>query len=758
MLNKTLFLEIDKPNYVPIYTVQYDYNSRFYEITILNNSQPLDLTGIRVIVAGKKPDGKEVFNSCKVLDAKKGLIQLELTEQMNAVNGASEYALELFSADGMLSSQPFKLIVTRSTISKSVESSKELGALKDALNEVQDIDNRFAQTNAQLSQKANVNEVVKKGYGTLNDFNEETRRIIQGMDAGEINAVLGEGNVRTKNLADSAVSFAKLDGDIKSKVGTLEESYTEVLHSIGYITKDGNLQDFSAYHYKTLNVAPGQILYVTSKCVGESGALAVFYDNDENFISNYKKVSEYGKVLYIDEQVIVPDNCYIVKICSYHDTDVVIKESGFVNVLKIKDKVENLQEQSNYATSELDKLENGGMTAKMTNYLVDNNPDNLYKWDKTPIVNLTRNTTSGLLQSSTITSFILPIERGKTYTIEKMSSSRFNVFRTAEYPAEGVAVTSYDMVGNGTVHTFIAGENEKYVCVGYYYPSGDTAVTEEEIRLSIRFYEGEQAGDTDWKIKFPQLAVTLDNLDFLVDYPLLSDALIKKLSNKQLGKLTKGYICLSADDGHGTAVVENTLPIIKSENVPCTFALWSSCDLVRLHLTELREMLTDYKCSIAQHGPRSFLNYEKNQLIDFLHSEQEAWKSLDLPVSGVCYPDHEHDEYVMAVCGAMYGVCCGGGMTTNEFQAKNTIFYYETAVQDSRSNMYELYRVSLKSYPEDNLKSAIDYISQNGGLLNLFWHDISLTEEYQTKLIDIINYAKSKSIEFITVGDILKII
>ncbi len=51
----------------------------------------------------------------------------------------------------MLSSQPFKLIVTRSTISKTVESSKELGALKDALNEVQDIDNRFAQTNAQLS-------------------------------------------------------------------------------------------------------------------------------------------------------------------------------------------------------------------------------------------------------------------------------------------------------------------------------------------------------------------------------------------------------------------------------------------------------------------------------------------------------------------------------------------------------------------------------------------------------------------------------
>ena len=218
MLNKTLFLEIDKPNYVPIYTVQYDYNSRFYEITILNNSQPLDLTGIRVIVAGKKPDGEEVFNSCKVLDEKKGLIQLELTEQMNAVSGLSEYSLELFSADGMLSSQPFKLNVTRSTIPKTIESSRELGALKDALNEVQNIDQRFAETNAQLSTKANASEYVKKGYGTLSDFDEETRRVILGMEHGEINAVLGDGNVISSNIRDGAISSSKLgDGVIRSR-------------------------------------------------------------------------------------------------------------------------------------------------------------------------------------------------------------------------------------------------------------------------------------------------------------------------------------------------------------------------------------------------------------------------------------------------------------------------------------------------------------------------------------------------------------
>lgn len=211
MLNKTLFLEIDKPNYVPLYTVQYDYNSRFYEITILNNSQPLDLTGIRVIVAGKKPDGKEVLNSCEVLDAKKGLIQLELTEQMNAVNGASEYALELFSADGMLSSQPFKLIVTRSTISKSVESSKELGALKDALNEVQNIDQRFAETNAQLSTRATKIEV------------EIERKRIDAFTALPSGSTTGDAELIDARVGADGVTYSNLGDAIRTQTGFLND-------------------------------------------------------------------------------------------------------------------------------------------------------------------------------------------------------------------------------------------------------------------------------------------------------------------------------------------------------------------------------------------------------------------------------------------------------------------------------------------------------------------------------------------------------
>lgn len=52
---------------------------------------------------------------------------------------------------------------------------------------------------AQYKEKANKDEVIKKGYGTLNDFDEDTRAVLQGLEPGKINAVLGIGNVNPLN-------------------------------------------------------------------------------------------------------------------------------------------------------------------------------------------------------------------------------------------------------------------------------------------------------------------------------------------------------------------------------------------------------------------------------------------------------------------------------------------------------------------------------------------------------------------------------
>lgn len=383
MLNKTLFLEIDKPNYTPIYSVQYDYNSRFYNITILNQSQPLDLTGLRVVVAGKKPDGEDVFNSCKILDAKKGQVQLELTEQMNAVNGASEYALELFSADGMLSSQPFKLIVTRSTIPKSVESSKELGALKDALNEVQDIDNRFAQTNAQLSTKAS-EQALAIERARIDSFTKLNEGSTTG-DAELIDARVGADGVVYPNLGDSIRTQIN-DSNNRTKqvsdLGTVGLN-VEMSERVGFLMHNGSYSSDPSLHCKTTSK-----IYCFEGWVfsykGRGSALSaswIFYSGD--------RLVDYGQHQG-ETQVEIPEGVDNIVFSSYNglDDDVVLEvelikpqflnANNLINNLAKKIKVSELHDDvrkailyEEYAIDKLDMVRIGDKYASRSGNVID---------------------------------------------------------------------------------------------------------------------------------------------------------------------------------------------------------------------------------------------------------------------------------------------------------------------------------------------------------------------------------------------------
>ena len=94
--------------------------------------------------------------------------------EMNAVSGISEYSLEIYGGDmSLLQTKNFKIKVTPSNRSKAIESRSEVKALTDALSEVQNIDNRFAETNAQLSNKINyvtVEEFGVIGNGVTDDY------------------------------------------------------------------------------------------------------------------------------------------------------------------------------------------------------------------------------------------------------------------------------------------------------------------------------------------------------------------------------------------------------------------------------------------------------------------------------------------------------------------------------------------------------------------------------------------------------------
>ena len=89
---------------------------------------------------------------------------------------------------------------------------------------------------SQLEHKANDDEVVKKGYGTLNDFDETTRAMIQGIEQGNINAVLGY-----KNVIPFNTSFFKTGANMFNKNTTTDNAYV--------IDSNGNLQTSSSTNF-----------------------------------------------------------------------------------------------------------------------------------------------------------------------------------------------------------------------------------------------------------------------------------------------------------------------------------------------------------------------------------------------------------------------------------------------------------------------------------------------------------------------------
>lgn len=151
MITNFIQLDFNKENDLKVPSVQYDSGSRFVKIKLQRNKSPFEIDGYRVTVVANKVDGTEIMNDCTILDGDNGLVQFEITEQFNAVEGVVDCQLKLFKGKTLLTSMPFSINVVKSVSTKEIVSSNELKTLVNALGEVQDIDNRFAQTNAQLS-------------------------------------------------------------------------------------------------------------------------------------------------------------------------------------------------------------------------------------------------------------------------------------------------------------------------------------------------------------------------------------------------------------------------------------------------------------------------------------------------------------------------------------------------------------------------------------------------------------------------------
>lgn len=195
MITNFIQLDFNKENDLKVPSVQYDSGSRFVKIKLQRNKSPFEIDGYRVTVVANKVDGTEIMNDCTILDGVNGVVQFEITEQFNAVEGVVDCQLKLFKGKTLLTSMPFSINVVKSVSTKEIVSSNELKTLVNALGEVQNIDNRFAQTNAKLSELANKGTTVE---------------VLERVTKEEIDRQIADGTIANLTIADYSITNEKL--------------------------------------------------------------------------------------------------------------------------------------------------------------------------------------------------------------------------------------------------------------------------------------------------------------------------------------------------------------------------------------------------------------------------------------------------------------------------------------------------------------------------------------------------------------------
>lgn len=173
-----ILLDFNKTKKVDTQTVQCDMNSRFVRVSLHHNNSPIDLSDVRVCIMAVKPDGKEIFNDCTVIDAQNGLAEFEITKQMGIVVGEVKCQIKLFGKEKLLSSNIFNLSVSRSLSPNSRDSKDQLNTLVESLNRVDEWDDQFQQKYNGLEEEYAHDITEIKGLmaitPTVHDFIDET--------------------------------------------------------------------------------------------------------------------------------------------------------------------------------------------------------------------------------------------------------------------------------------------------------------------------------------------------------------------------------------------------------------------------------------------------------------------------------------------------------------------------------------------------------------------------------------------------------
>lgn len=236
-------------------------------------------------------------------------------------------------------------------------------------------------------------------------------------------------------------------------------------------------------------------------------------------------------------------------------------------------------------------------------------------------------------------------------------------------------------------------------------------------------------------------------------YPLtnLPGYILKNLAYKPLGQLSKAYLCLVSDDGKAE-LASYTIPMFISKGVPGTWAVMSQSEIFDTpeQTAVVVDSVENHNCEIAMHGLYNWDSYDEFMLNQYFDQQDAFLTTKGLTAYGAVCPSHHINDMISAVAGARYG-CLRTG-----FQYGTP--YYDNYMNGARSNLYGLSCYGIIDGTLQVQKDHIDYALAHNLLCIIFWHDQTLTTEYKERLEALIDYAKTTSIEFITLKDVPTII
>lgn len=118
--------------------------ARSFIFNIFEGNKIFDLTNFKITVGAKKSDSKVILNDVEILDAKNGIIELELTSQMLVAEGNLELEFLFFKDNSLFTSYPFEIKIIPSITNFSViESSNEFLSLIKMLGELNGFDEKM---------------------------------------------------------------------------------------------------------------------------------------------------------------------------------------------------------------------------------------------------------------------------------------------------------------------------------------------------------------------------------------------------------------------------------------------------------------------------------------------------------------------------------------------------------------------------------------------------------------------------------------